>query len=180
MPVLYKSSSAMRTLMSVVAVSIVSATFADTAVAQTKTAAAAAAKPAARSGWRVQCNDAGGGIQCRMVQAITMRRTKKRLVTASIQRNKDGKGAAVLYQLPHGLFLPDGLQVSIDKGRAKALPIQTCDRRGCYAGAPLAAADLTNMRKGKAISLTFKNLTKKNITINLPLNGFGPAYDKLK
>lgn len=177
---LYDAPRVLRALVSIAIAAAMSAAFATAAnTAEAKTSAATAkAKP--RSGWRVQCNDAGSGIQCRMVQAITMRRTRQRLVTASIQRNKDGKGAAVLYQLPHGLFLPDGVQIAIDKGRPKALPIQTCDRRGCYAGTPLAASDLSNMRKGKAISIAFKNLSKKSIKINLPLLGFGPAYDKLK
>ena len=136
------------------------------------------AKP--RSGWIVQCSDGGEGLVCKAIQAITMRRTGQRLLTVSVQRNKDGKGAAALYHLPHGIFLPAGVDIIIDKAKPKKLVIQTCDRKGCYSGAQLTAAEVGQMSKAKILSIAFKNLAKKTITLNMPLGGFGQAYAKLK
>ncbi|MEM9030617.1 MAG: invasion associated locus B family protein [Pseudomonadota bacterium] len=148
------------------------------ALAQTKSApkqSAAAPKP----GWVVNCANSGTGLVCRAVQTLVVRKTRQRLLGASVQRDPSGKATTLLLSLPHGLYLPSGLSIQVDKGKATNLVVQTCDVKGCYAGTALSNALVKQMIGGKAMAVTFSNLKKKKIAVNMPLDGFGAAYKKL-
>ena len=131
-------------------------------------------------GWSVNCANRDGSLSCEALQTITMRKTRQHLLSVSVRRNPEGAPAAMLLHLPHGLFLPAGLEIKVDGGEAKALPVQTCDARGCYAGTTASEVDITAMQKGAIFAVSFQNLKKETITVNVPLAGFTAAYDKLK
>ena len=84
-----------------------------------------------------------------------------------------------MLHLPHGLFLPAGTTFQIDKGKVESLAIQTCDAKGCYAGAPVTKDMLATLQKAEKLIVTFQNLQKQTITVPMPLAGFGEAYQKL-
>ena len=86
----------------------------------------------------------------------------------------------ILVQLPLGLNLPGGAKLQVDDGKTTDLQIQTCENRGCYAGAPVAPDLLAAMKSGKQLKLSFQNLAKETITIPMPLADFAAAYDKIK
>lgn len=131
-------------------------------------------------GWAVTCENAGSGLQCQALQTIAMRQTGQRLISVSVRRNPDETSAAMLLHLPHGLFLPAGLKVKIDDGKTRELPVQTCDARGCYAGMGASETEIAAMQKGMTLAVSFQNLEKKTITVNVPLAGFTAAYNKLQ
>ena len=155
-------------------------------VAPISVAAAQKPKPAQNKeatsppGWSVSCNDQGKGLECKAVQTITLRKTGQRLLTVSVGRADKAKSGTALLHLPHGLYLPDGVQFGIDAGKAQSLPVQTCDSAGCYAAAVLKAKDLKAMQSGKNLAVTFANLEKRKITVEMPLAGFAAAFKKLK
>ncbi len=109
-------------------------------------------------GWAVRCNNPGNGLVCKAFQTLSLRKTGQRLVTVSVQRNQDGKSAAMLVHLPHGLFLPAGAQVKADKGKGTQLVVQTCNARGCYAGGKITAAGLDNWFDGKILTVAFQTI----------------------
>ena len=84
-----------------------------------------------------------------------------------------------MLHLPHGLFLPAGITVQIDQGKVENLVVQTCDDKGCYAGAPIAKDMLATMQKAEKLIVTFQDLQKQTITVPMPLAGFAEAYQKL-
>ena len=55
-----------------------------------------------------------------------------------------------------------------------------CTPSGCYAGAPLPDAMLTAMRSGKQLKIAFQNNNKQTVSVEMPLAGFVPAYEKIK
>ena len=71
----------------------------------------------------------------------------------------------MLLQLPHGLFNPAGLTVSVDGAAADTLQIQTCDANGCYAGLAVTAVKLAAMSKGTQLNDTFQDSKKQSITV---------------
>ncbi len=85
----------------------------------------------------------------------------------------------MLIHLPHGLFNPAGVTLGVDDQKPEKLQIQTCDAKGCYAGAPITADRLAAMSKGKTLNVVFQDLKKKKITVPVPLKGFDVAYKKL-
>jgi invasion protein IalB len=139
-----------------------------------------AKKKAAPPAWAVQCSGAGDKLACKAYQTIAMRKTMQPVLTVSIQRNSDGKSAALLYSLPHGLFLPAGVKTNIDGAHESLIAVQTCDKRACYAGDKVSAEEIASLRKGKKITVSFKNLKEQDLSIDVPLNGFDAAYKNLR
>ena len=101
------------------------------------------------------------------------------MLSISVSKPTGGKNAAMLLQLPHGLFNPAGVAMGIDGAKPETLAIQTCDAKGCYAGAPITPDKLTAMSKGSKLNVTFQNLKKQKIVVPVPLKGFAEAYKKL-
>ena len=84
-----------------------------------------------------------------------------------------------MMRLPHGMFLPDGVSMTVDGKTLPKQAVQTCDQKGCYVGLPIDDALLKSLQTGKTLSIAFKSLEKKDITIPISLSGFKEAYDKL-
>jgi len=159
------------------------------AQAQKKAGAATAAasdKPAKASEpqalpipWLVSCASVTGTMACEAEQTLTIKKTGQILLKVSVRVPEKSEKGAMMLQLPHGMFLPDGVTLAIDGKAPKKEPIQTCDPKGCYVGLPLDAAFLKDMESGKALSVTFKDLKKNDIKIPVSLSGFKEAYAKL-
>ncbi len=132
-----------------------------------------------RTGWLVQCTDAGTGLRCKATQSLMLAKTKQHLLTVTVQRDTSNK-LSILYRAPLGLFLPAGIKVKFDEKKPKLFPFQTCDSKGCYAASVLAADELSRMRKGKVLEVAFSNLKRKQIALKLRLDGFDYAYNKIK
>ncbi len=112
-------------------------------------------------------------------QTMVLGKTRQLLLSISVSKPTEGKNAAMLLQLPHGLFNPAGVTLGIDGAKPETLVIQTCDARGCYAGAPITPEKLSAMRAGAKLNVTFQILKKQKIVVPVPLKGFAEAYKKL-
>jgi len=135
--------------------------------------------PQKDAGWSVRCTNPGKGLTCKATQTIVLGKKRKLLLSISVSKPTQGKNAAMLLRLPHGLFNPAGVTMGVDGARAETLAIQTCDAKGCYAGAPITSKKLTAMGKGTKLNVTFQNLKKQKIVVPVPLTGFAEAYKKL-
>ena len=100
-------------------------------------------------------------------------------MSGSIRLSGKKKNAVLMLQLPHGMFIPAGIAVRVDKKPLKKTAVQTCDHRGCFSGLPIDQAMLVDMKKGNNIVVAFRNLKKQPIAISLSLKGFTAAYKKL-
>lgn len=130
-------------------------------------------------GWSVNCVNAGKGLVCKAVQKVVLAKNRRLLLSVSVSKPAGRKNAAMLLQVPLGLFNPAGVTVAIDKAKPEILRIQTCDRKGCYAGTALTPEKLGAMTKGQKLNVIFQDLKKKKITVAVPLKGFEQAYKKL-
>ena len=129
--------------------------------------------------WSVRCTNPGQGLTCKATQTMVLGKTRQLLLSISVSKPTEGKNAAMLLQLPHGLFNPAGVTLGIDGAKPETLVIQTCDARGCYAGAPITPEKLSAMRAGAKLNVTFQILKKQKIVVPVPLKGFAEAYKKL-
>ena len=102
------------------------------------------------------------------------------IVLVNIRVPGDTRAPVALIQLPLGLNLPVGAKLQVDDGKAVDVPIQTCEARGCYINAPIAADVLTQLKSGKQLKVSFQNLGKETISIPMPLADFATVYDKIK
>jgi len=140
---------------------------------------------AAVAPWLVNCATTKGQVACQVSQRLTIRKTGQPLFAVTVRIPPKSKNAAMMMQLPHGVFLPAGLSLKVDGSKAKKTiveqkkPIQTCDRNGCYVGMPITEATLKALKSGTTMVVSFQNLAKKDIRLSISLNGFEEAYNKL-
>ena len=141
----------------------------------------AAAQTSSDKNWIVNCTDPGGKRTCTMMQNLVTKQNdvQQRLLTVIIQRSGENN-EEMLLALPHGLFLPAGVQLAIDQGQPSKLVIQTSDANGAYAGTALSAELLLSMKKGQTLKLTVQTAQKKDVTVPVTLSGFSKAYQELQ
>ncbi len=149
----------------------------------------AAAPPAAQgdasgnnTGWVARCTSASrdAPLECAMEQTAVLTKTGQLIVLVNIRVPGDTRTPVALIQLPLGLNLPAGAKLQVDDGKVVDVPIQTCEARGCYINAPIAADVLTQLKSGKQLKVSFQNLGKETINIPMPLTDFATVYDKIK
>ena len=115
-----------------------------------------------------------------MEQSAVLTKTGQLVVLVNVRVPSDTHAPVARVQLPLGINLPGGARLQVDDGKATDLQIQTCENRGCYAGAAITPDLLAALKSGKQLNLSFQNLAKETITIPMPLTDFTAAYEKIK
>jgi invasion protein IalB len=83
-------------------------------------------------------------------------------------------------RLPVGLYIPGGVRIAVDGGTATEVPLQTCEANGCFAAAPVPAALLAAMKRGKQVSVNMQDMAKKPVSLTLPLDGFAASWAQIE
>jgi invasion protein IalB len=132
--------------------------------------------------WATQCTAKTrlAALECSVQQSIVKTDTRQLIATFGIRIPPETRAPVMMIQLPLGLYVPAGVALHVDQGQAVALPIQTCDATGCYAGIPVAAEFLEQLRNGKTLRIRFENLAQSKVEVPLPLAGFASAYDAVR
>ncbi|MFB9267175.1 invasion associated locus B family protein [Bradyrhizobium erythrophlei] len=138
--------------------------------------------PANNPGWVARCTSPSrdAPLECAMEQNAILSKTGQLIVLVNIRVPGDTRSPIALIQLPLGLNLPVGAKLQVDEGKTVDLQIQTCEARGCYLNAPIAADMLAALKSGKQLKVSFQNLSKETITIPMPLADFAAVYEKIK
>ncbi len=134
----------------------------------------------ASAAWRVECSGDGKTLDCRAVQQMVNREDKQIVVQLVVRTAADTKAPVLLIQLPLGISLTEPIQLKIDNGAVEKVPVQTCTAGGCLATLPLKDPMLAALRGGTTLKITVSDTNKRTINIDVPLLGFGLAYDKAK
>jgi invasion protein IalB len=138
----------------------------------------AQAQEAAPNAWRVECSGDGKTLDCRALQQMFNQADKQLVVQLAARIAPDTKAPALALQLPLGINLAEPIQIKVDDGTAEKVPVQTCTAAGCFVTLPLKDPLMAAMRTGKTLRITVYDSTKRAITIEVPLLGFGLAFDK--
>jgi invasion protein IalB len=133
-------------------------------------------------GWLARCSSASrdAPLECAIEQQAVLTKTGQLVVLVNIRVPSDTHAPVALVQLPLGMNLPAGAKLQVDDGKATDLQIQTCESRGCYASAAVAADMLAALKGGKQLNVSFQTLAKETIKVPFPLADFAAAYDKIK
>ena len=131
--------------------------------------------------WALNCRSGAQdkALNCRLSQRVVMKGSGRLLaqVTFLLPAAKQ-KEAQLNIRLPLGVLVSAGTTVQVDGNPPQNLRIRTCDRGGCYARTALSSELLAQLRKGSKLTVAFKNLTEKTISLPLSLGGFAEAYAK--
>ena len=148
--------------------------------AQTDAANGAAQQP--RELWSVQCSTGArdAPVDCAIEQRAVVSESGQLLTLFTIRVPADTRKPVMMIQTPLGPFLPGGISIDVDNANTVKLDYQTCDAKGCYAGAPVSDEMLQSMFRGQKLNLTVQALNKQPIKIPLDLTGFTAAYRKVQ
>ena len=131
--------------------------------------------------WSVQCLDgAGGPPRCRAFQNMVVPGTGERLLTVVVEPQSPEPGYRLALALPHGLYLPAGVEIAIDGGEAARLVISTSDAEGAYAATEADEALVAAMKAGTTMNVSFVSATQQNFTVPVTLAGFAAAMRRLE
>jgi invasion protein IalB len=141
----------------------------------------AATKKFQSSNWVTACKKAVNGKNlCRMTRAVRQAGGKKPLMVTAIQRDLKNKGYMLVLRLPHGLNLPLGVQLQIDKQKARRLAVLSSDRGGTFTRVNLSDKVLGSLKNGNQLTITFATIGGQRFVIPVSLSGFTAAYTQLK
>lgn len=137
------------------------------------------------SGWRLECDSLGGGLQCQLIDQITARGNNAVISAISVRRTSDAGMPVMIVQVPLGIAVDDAVRVGFENGAVQTLPVFTCNRNGCFARAQIGEPVLSAMRGAKQqLRVAYQNLDanggKQTVTISLALDGFPSAYERLR
>jgi invasion protein IalB len=83
----------------------------------------------------------------------------------------------VRFLMPVGLMLRPGFRFSVDKGPVSEGAFEICFPNGCFAEAKVKKDIIEAAKKGTNMSVVVKNQANAEVVFNLPLAGFGKAFD---
>jgi invasion protein IalB len=128
--------------------------------------------------WLVTCTNTGpkAALECSMSQSVVLKTTGARVLTVSVQKHTEKNLPTMMVTLPHRLFLPAGVKMSIDGNERNPLPVQTCDASGCYASLQIDSELLKAMKRGLELKFVIKDLQKRDIDLTLTLIGFSDSF----
>lgn len=145
-----------------------------------KDAPAVQATPTSVAAWRVECTGDGKVLDCQAIQQLVRQEGQARQLVAqfSARLAADTKQPVLLMQLPLGINVAEPFQLRVDSASADRYPLQTCTGTGCFASVPLSDKLVSTMRTGTTLKITVQDTNKRSINIDVPLLGFGLAFDK--
>jgi invasion protein IalB len=79
--------------------------------------------------------------------------------------------------LPLGMKLPPGTRIIIDQNQPRTAPYIICFANGCMVDYEANEELIGNMKKGQTLIVQAVNGQGQVISLRLPLNEFGKAYD---
>ncbi|MCU0831473.1 MAG: invasion associated locus B family protein [Rhizobiaceae bacterium] len=129
--------------------------------------------------WIVTCSNANPSaiFACIMQQSLQMQDTGQRIASVTIR--KDGEQAFAIIQLPHGVSLSAGVDVSVDDGPVAKLPIESADQNGSYARLLMDDATSKAMRAGTILRIVATSMTGEQLKLEMSLSGFSKSQDIL-
>ena len=74
----------------------------------------------------------------------------------------------MIFQLPHGAWLPGGVQWQVDEGEGQRLPFNTSDAEGLYAGIAVTDDVLGALRRGTTLRLAVVAAAQRQV-LNIPV-----------
>ena len=148
-------------------------------VAPAKPTTAPAPPTRARPTWVVNCSNSKGGLGCRAVQSVFIKKTGQRFVLA-VRVPPDTKKPVILVQVPLGTYLPSGVVLRFGKGPDKSVPIRSCNRSGCLAEYGVAEAEIASMQRGRDLRIWVQTRKREPASLKVPTAGFEAVYAKIK
>ena len=131
--------------------------------------------------WIVTCSNAQSGtLSCQITQTLLVAQTRQRILGAVLFGRAQDSKLIMRLTVPHGVYLPDGVALSIDKQAAGKFAIEYADQNGGYVNVPVDDALLRRMKRGNKMMVSFKTRQKENLRLELSLDRFTASFDSMR
>jgi len=132
--------------------------------------------------WKLVCgtpaNNPTAPERCNLVQIISAEETGQRVLRVEVARGP--QAILIAFTAPLGIFLPKGMEISVDGGPTSAFAVEICQPQGCSAALKLEGELLSKMKKGTKATLTIYDPRLKPLAIPVSLSGFTKGISKVK
>jgi invasion protein IalB len=115
------------------------------------------------------------GKICEMVQTYSFRQTGQQLAKLAIGKLPDQPTIKAVVQTPLSVYLPDGVALKIGETDYKAAFVR-CTTGFCLAEADLPADIAALVQAAKTATLTFTNVARQPVALNVSLKGAAGAF----
>ncbi len=124
--------------------------------------------------WRLACDQ---GQPCRIAQSVVQMPSRRLILQVKIFRGDD---PTMLVSFPLGILLSTGWQYQIDGQKKTVLPFEICNSDGCHAGVKLTPTLVSALKRGRVLSITFRDAGQTEVNPQVSLIGFTKSYEALK
>lgn len=133
-------------------------------------------------GWISKCESQfrKGPLECSLEESLFTANTRQLVASVVVHVRSNAHETIMAIRVPAGIYLPAGLSLKIDSGKAQSVPLQTCNAQGCFAEMPLSADLLTALTSGKRLSISFQDMAKKDVVLPFPLDNFAEVFGKIQ
>lgn len=140
------------------------------------------AAPPGAGPWTADCVSAGRTASpiCQMEQRVVLAATGQLLTALAIRFAGEGATPELSVQVPHGLYLPAGVTVSLGEESLLEVPLVTCDGGGCYGIAALDDAMLARLREAQEVTVTFEDVSRMAVGVPVAMLGFAEALERAR
>jgi invasion protein IalB len=122
--------------------------------------------------WQKVCFKTPGTSQvCRTTISGTFETGQTAVRADLIERQGESKARLQLF-LPVGMYLPAGVKLTVDTGKAHQVPYVWCMTNTCIAGNAADAALIRELEKGQKLQLEVVDSSVQSVTTALPLGQF--------
>ena len=146
-------------------------------------AAALTARETDYQDWRVRCEtpDDGSPEQCLMFQGVSTANREARILNIVVRFVPDDATAIAYIAAPLGVYLPNGIAMSVDESNPLRLPFEFCNASGCHTRLKLEDKLLQMLKSGGSARFEIVQFTGgKQFTAVVSLKGFTAAFGALK
>jgi invasion protein IalB len=151
-------------------------------VAQDKNQPASFKEDSQRFGaWELLCAPPSSPSHaCRLTQKLVAAdRGEPVFLTTVLPASKKGSHVGIL-SAPSGGYLPPGMELRIDGGKAFKVLFETCNAMGCHGGFELGGRVLKELSGGKFLSVRLWTTKSTPVDVKINLEGFSRGFSALK
>ena len=134
---------------------------------------------AAQAEWTKVCgkDQAAGKEVCYTTRDFGTQADQPPVLAVAVYDVKSEESKIVRFLMPIGLMLRPGFRFTVDKGATMEGSFEICFPNGCFAEAKVKQATVDSLKKGTALHVQVRNGVGAEVAFNVPLDGFGKAYD---
>jgi invasion protein IalB len=156
----------------------------DSIITRVASTAGPAATQTFEAPWAFSCSAAQRSAErnCDVTETIVLndKAGSRAILKVTIGISPPTRKPAMMIALPHGIYLPAGVRLTIDGKEWLPASIQTCDNAGCYVGLPIDSDARARLEGGRALQITFQSLDRKEVVLPVSLTGLGDALAKIE